>query len=373
MNTIARADVVPAPLPARRFLGLLSLLAAASLSACGGGGGSGNNGGGPSPTNGAPAARTACTSTSANNAKTGTLPATSPQGRALTYTIIEQPKKGSLSADAAGNYSYVPRTGVRGMDQFKFQVTDSQGQTSNIATFTVLIDGAVRIMPLGDSITEGTSIGGSSDLPPPGQRVAYRRKLFSDLEALSPNYSVNFVGSQSNGSSASPAIGDPDHEGHGGYCDGPGIGNSCSFGNVASNVIGWLNTNPADVILLHVGTNDFETNNPNDVAMILDNIESWAANNFPVSVFLARTIPTRDGTLDVETYNNNVDTVAGDRPHVTIFRVDQQGALAVSGSPNVANASYMGDNLHPNQAGYDRMADAWKAEILEQEIMPTCP
>jgi lysophospholipase L1-like esterase len=335
------------------------------LSACGGGGNGGGGGGSQ-----APQAGKVCVSTPVNTVKNGTLPASDPDGQALSFDILDQPNKGSLVADANGNYTYTPATGVRGMDHFTFRARDTSGLEA-IGTLTVLIDGAMRVMPLGDSITEGTSIG-SSESPPLAARVSYRRKLYSDLESLSGNYRVNFVGSLSNGSAASPPIGDPHHEGHGGYCDGIGAGGTCDGRNVADLVIGWLNANPADIVLLHVGTNNFEPNNPGDVDQLLDNIESWAAAHYPVSVFLARTIPTINGNLDINTYNNGVDGVAQDRPNVRVIRVNQQTGAGIHTGPNTANSAFMGDNLHPNQAGYDRMAAKWLADLSASGVLPDC-
>ncbi|MFB9413576.1 hypothetical protein ACFFSQ_36150, partial [Dactylosporangium matsuzakiense] len=58
-------------------------------------------------------------------------------------------------------------------------------------------NGGVRVMPLGDSITEGTQVPGG-----------YRIGLWQRLAA--GGYRVDFVGSQYNGPSS---LGDHDHEG----------------------------------------------------------------------------------------------------------------------------------------------------------------
>lgn len=71
--------------------------------------------------------------------------------------------------------------------------------SSGVATVTILLDdpavlgggaGRVRIMPLGDFITAGVS-----DAIPPDQCVPYRQRLYGELEAISPSYRVDFVGS----------------------------------------------------------------------------------------------------------------------------------------------------------------------------------
>jgi lysophospholipase L1-like esterase len=42
--------------------------------------------------------------------------------------------------------------------------------------------------------------------------------------------------------------------------------------------------------------------------------------------------------------------------------------------PNgAASGPDMGDNLHPNQDGYDTMADKWKVDMLTSGVLPSCP
>jgi len=53
--------------------------------------------------------------------------------------------------------------------------------------------------------------------------------------------------------------------------------------------------------------------------------------------------------------------------------VNQQGVLQLPGQPNYGNPSLMEGNLHPNQTGYDVMADKWKMDILGAGELPTCP
>jgi lysophospholipase L1-like esterase len=33
----------------------------------------------------------------------------------------------------------------------------------------------------------------------------------------------------------------------------------------------------------------------------------------------------------------------------------------------------MGDDLHPNQDGYEKMADKWKADLISSGTLPSCP
>jgi len=47
--------------------------------------------------------------------------------------------------------------------------------------------------------------------------------------------------------------------------------------------------------------------------------------------------------------------------------VDQENGAGINYNTD------MGDNLHPNQTGYDKMADKWKADLVNAAILPTCP
>lgn len=318
------------------------------LSACGQGGGNGNGGNAPPQINRPPVATNSCVSTAATNPFVGHLPGSDPDGDELLYEVLDLPLKGTLSADSLGNYRYTPNANVRGMDRFTYRAIDPGGLTSNVGTISVLLDGKMRIMPLGDSITLGGTNGGTSE------SVGYRRKLFTELDKRYPGM-IDFVGSLSHGLGANPPIGDPDHQGTGGQ----------TGDELALFVEGYLDANPADVLLLHIGTNDFDTN-PTAVETILDRIDQWEARNYPVTVLLARIIddavddPTRN--LDVETYNNNVQAMVQSRPNDRVIMVDQQrGAGLIY---RVAGGD-MEDDLHPTQAGYDKMADKWRAELTD--------
>jgi lysophospholipase L1-like esterase len=180
-------------------------------------------------------------------------------------------------------------------------------------------------------------------------------------------YGIDFVGNLSSGFNF-PF--DTHHEGHPGFCD-----DGCSGSNVADNVISWLDNNPADVILLHIGTNGFNTSNAG-VDTILNNINTWATANYPTTVFVARIIPTVDGSLNVNTFNNQVELIDGDRSNVKTFNVNQQteaGLNASDPSGNFANPILMTDNLHPTQTGYNLMADKWNVDLVASGVLPSCP
>src|SRR5215472_7541686 len=91
-------------------------------------------------------------------------------------------------------------------------------------------NGGVKVMPLGDSITDGFVVPGG-----------YRNGLWQRFTAA--GYKVDFVGSLSNGPAS---LGDHDHEGHSGW----------RIDQIDANIVGWLNTQQPHTVLLHIGTND---------------------------------------------------------------------------------------------------------------------
>ncbi len=197
--------------------------------------------------------------------------------------------------------------------------------------------GEIKIMPLGDSITKGS---GSSD------STGYRRALY--LSLIGAGYDVNFVGSLNGGI---PTDFDQDHEGHSGW----------HADEIRDNVYTWLGTNPADIVLLHIGTNDISGGDEdvNEVEAILDNIDQYEADNGThIAVFLARII-LRGDTKNAQTiaFNDAVDAmvaarvVAGD----AIVIVDMETALTYPDD--------LADSVHPNDTGYSKMANAWLVAV----------
>jgi lysophospholipase L1-like esterase len=199
-------------------------------------------------------------------------------------------------------------------------------------------------MPFGDSITQGFNVAGG-----------YRAPLFH--LALAADRDITFVGSASDYSvpTVDGMAFPKNHEGHGGYTI---EGNNGIAQFVSSSI---PNYEP-NIITLMVGTNDINGNNnlsdaPNRLGKLLDSIFMRDAN---ILVVLAQIVPTRsDGTNNaIKTYNaampNLVSTRVGKGQHIVL--VDMYTAFT-----NDANykQSLLGDNLHPNQAGYDAMADVW--------------
>jgi lysophospholipase L1-like esterase len=299
--------------------------------------------------------------------------ASSPAGRPLSFSAVTQPKSGTVSLTATGAYTYTRTDPARGnLDSFTYRVTDSEGLTAE-ATAQVLY-GRVRIMPTGDSITEGleTDNGAGTSGPSEALRVGYRKALYDRLTA--EGYAVQFVGSRSHG--AATGLPYPQHEGTSGITQ---VG-------LRSAVVTGLQGKP-DVVLLHIGTNDVHGSGSVDATptaaasnSILSVIGNFAADalNPPVRVLLATIIgekPDNPQTLTFNTnltslYNSNWADAAGARPRFVVRRVDMNSrfnaATDISDPP-------VDIGLHPNAAGYAKMANAWFDFLVENDAVAKCP
>lgn len=211
--------------------------------------------------------------------------------------------------------------------------------------------GPIRIMPLGDSIT----LGGGKTYTDTNKYIGYRKALWQKL--VYEAYSVDFVGGLVNGEFyLSQENFDPDHEGHAGFRDD----------EIAAGIYDWLVANPAEVILLHIGTNDL-TESPADVANILDEIDRFDER---IPVVLARIINRNPYHAPTTTFNDNVEAMAltrianGDK----LIIVDMEDGAGINYAQQPAGD--MWDSLHPYTTGYNKMADVWFAAL--SFFIPVC-
>jgi lysophospholipase L1-like esterase len=195
--------------------------------------------------------------------------------------------------------------------------------------------GICKIMPLGDSITDGTGFSGG-----------YRVELFA--KAVADNKNITFVGSLSNGPTSVSGVTFPkSHEGH--------------FGWTISQVDDLIPDpalNPAPhIVLLHLGTNDINQNMTSGAPERLGSLIDQIITKLPSAlIVVAKIIPEPSQANGITTFNNAVPQIVQTRANAGkhIILVDQ-----FSGFPS----SELGDGVHPNQAGYARMAGVWYTAI----------
>lgn len=69
----------------------------------------------------------------------GTLKVTDPEGQTMTYTLVRQPRRGTVELRSDGSFVYTPRKNKVGVDSFTFTATDPAGKVSREATVTIRI------------------------------------------------------------------------------------------------------------------------------------------------------------------------------------------------------------------------------------------
>ncbi|MCB1755691.1 MAG: hypothetical protein KDJ38_09225, partial [Gammaproteobacteria bacterium] len=303
----------------------------------------------------------------------------------LTFSLVAQPVNGAVSLlDAqTGQLSYSYNGAGRGLDKIRVQVSDAYGGSSEVEHHVAL--GPVRVMPLGDSITEGVESDSDNsgdpalDTPAMPNRSGYRKPLFDLLNGN--GYEFDFVGSRT--TAGFNVFSDFQHEGHPGYSDAeisgisdptPGCSNSGGgFDENTEGVYNWLTANPAEVVLLHAGTNNVNCTNRADsvyIERILDEVDRWESdNNTTVKVLVALIIDKQRGgdNSNVETFNASVQSLVNNR-------IGQGDDLKLVDIYNAVPASYLDplDKTHLTPAGYQKMAEGWMSAIDSSAAIASC-
>ena len=190
----------------------------------------------------------------------------------------------------------------------------------------------VKIMPFGDSITEGWSMG------------SYRAVLYDLLTRDHVNFL--FVGSEKLGN-----FPNAEHEGHGSFST-IGI-------RIGLRTRDWLETATPDVILLHIGTVDIRIGADGPtistrLSSLLDDIMTRLPN---AHIIVAQILPLGDPKLEavVKQYDAAIPGIATSKgPRVSV--VNMHDAFSA------ADDFY--DGIHPNPRGYGKMARIWEPAVL---------
>ena len=191
----------------------------------------------------------------------------------------------------------------------------------------------LRLMPVGDSITAGwrSSTGNG-----------YRGPLSDELSKQGD--AIDFVGAQRSGD-----MFDRDSEGYSGY----------RIDQIAPLITGELALYQPNLILLCIGTNDMGQNYqvstaPARLASLIDQI---VAADPTATILVAQLIPNSTAWVqsDIDAYNSQI-------PGIVQARANAGKHISMVSMSALTTAD-LKDGLHPNDGGYQKMADAWDAGI----------
>ena len=87
----------------------------------------------------APTAEDMAVETYKNLPNEGILKVSDPEGQAMTFTLVRQPRRGTVELRSDGSFVYTPKKNKVGVDSFTFTATDPAGNVSREATVTVQI------------------------------------------------------------------------------------------------------------------------------------------------------------------------------------------------------------------------------------------
>lgn len=203
----------------------------------------------------------------------------------------------------------------------------------------------VRIMPLGDSITQGNMTHGS-----------YRRGLWMRLQQA--GYPVDFVGStqQQFGGFLLPNDFDRDHEGHWGW----------RVDEILPQIEAWSRRAQPDIVLVHLGTNDLANRQSieSTVGELRSLIQTLRRVNPRIKVLLAQIIPLWGSEAEFQQFNLQVGLLARqlNTSSSPVIAVDQFSGF----DPILGQDTY--DGCHPNEAGETKIADRWFAAL--KKVLP---
>ena len=199
----------------------------------------------------------------------------------------------------------------------------------------------IKIMPLGDSITQADS-----------KHNSYRRNLWLKLKL--GGYNIDIVGSQTkNHPRSAPPNPDFDlnHEGHWGW----------RTDHILDEIDQWAGVYQPDIVLMHLGHNDiFESESiQSTIKELGDNISILRSHNSKVVVLLAQLISTYPLSDSIRKLNAAIAELARSKSTVEspVIVVNQDDGF------NAAVDTY--DGVHPNESGEEKMAAKWYEAIVE--------
>lgn len=209
----------------------------------------------------------------------------------------------------------------------------------DVAEAEATSQGLLKILPLGDSITQGNQY-----------TLSYRHSLWKKL--LDSGIEFDLVGGLTENKKGSPkfpdyqgVVFDRDHQGHWGY----------TADEILTLLPNALLKYDADVVLIHLGTNDIFKRQSTDST--IDELEKIVRvlrlDNPAITIFLAEPIPVNGYPAEIKQLGAAIRDLAP-RLHQhrsPVILVNQAAGFSVS------KDTY--DGIHPNATGEEKLASKW--------------
>ncbi|KAF2118020.1 SGNH hydrolase-type esterase domain-containing protein [Lophiotrema nucula] len=197
----------------------------------------------------------------------------------------------------------------------------------------------IRFMPFGDSITE---------------IICWRAKLWEKLQATEWK-SVDFVGSGKTENNCKDTKYDRDNEGHSGFL-------AIDIAN-KKQLDGWLKTNPADVITMHLGTNDIvqQSKATADIIKAFTTlVGTMRTSNPKTKIIVAQIIPIGIGSYNTKIQDLNKAII----PWAQGLNTTESPIWVVDQYTGFSSSSDLRDGVHPNDSGDTKMANIWYPAVV---------
>lgn len=252
-----------------------------------------------------------------------------------------------VQATGTSNWSYTFTTPVAGRYRVAAFAVDTAGNIQNTYNGVIFTMGqTVRLMALGDSITEGVF----------GEQ-SYRKPLIDELNLVGCSYAM--VGSRSENLTPTGFV--SPHEGYSGH----GVEYFLPGGPdpVNPGIDAIMMNNNADVILVHLGSNDMNRSQsiPGTITE-LDSLVTRIWNNNPNAQILVANVvpwfgssPNPNIVANISTLGTQIQSWVAGEGDSRLHLVDVRSGFI---------SSYMGsDGIHPNAIGDAHIADAFLTEL----------
>lgn len=208
---------------------------------------------------------------------------------------------------------------------------------------------AVRIMPLGDSIT--------------GSPGCWRALLWDHLQKTGVT-NIDFVGTQPPQGCSIPY--DGDSEGHGGA-----LATSVADQN---QLPVWLAATHPDIVIMHFGTNDVWSGRTTPVILAAFSklVDQMRASNPNMIILVAQIIPVNPSTC-ADCAQRTIDLNAAIPAWAASKTTAASPILVVDQWTGFVSATDTSEGVHPNAAGDQKIADKWYPVLFALLSQPTSP